>query len=73
MFYNDYDTVWVVSFILTFTLMQPYEAIAWANLDYINNNKKMNFIIIFLLMLQPIVNILFAYNKSKNNKLLYLE
>ena len=72
MFYNDYDTVWVVSFILTFTLMQTYEAIAWANLDYINNNKKMNFIIIFLLMLQPIVNILFAYNKSKNNKLLYL-
>jgi hypothetical protein len=52
--------------------MQTYEAIAWANLDYINNNKKMNFIIIFLLMLQPIVNILFAYNKSKNNKLLYL-
>jgi hypothetical protein len=72
LFYNDYDTVWVVSFILTFTLMQTYEAIAWANLDYINNNKKMNFIIIFLLMLQPIVNILFAYNKSKNNKLLYL-
>ncbi len=72
MFYNDYDTVWVVSFILTFTLMQTYEAIAWANLDYINNNKKMNFMIIFLLMLQPIVNTLFAYNKSKSKELLYL-
>ena len=72
MFYNDYDTIWVVSFILTFTFMQTYEAIAWANLDHINNNKKINSILIFLLMLQPIVNILFAYNKSKNNKLLYL-
>jgi hypothetical protein len=72
MFYNDYDTVWVVSFILTGTLMQTYEAIAWANLDYINNNKKINFMIIFLLMIQPILNTLFAYNKSKNNLLLYL-
>ena len=69
---NDYDTKWVVFFILIFTQMQIFESIAWANLNHINNNKDINSILVILLLLQPITNTLFALHKSKNVKLLIL-
>ena len=70
--YNDYDTIWVVSFILVFSQIQIFESIAWANMDHINNNKAINSLLILLLLLQPIVNTIFAYKKTKNKKLFYL-
>ena len=75
--YNDYDTIWIVSFILMFSQIQIFESIAWANMDHINNNKAINSLLIVLLMLQPIINTIYAYKKSKNKKrenkkLLYL-
>jgi hypothetical protein len=70
--YDDYDTKWVVSFILLFTQMQIFESIAWANMDHINNNKSINSMLVIIILLQPIISTLFALNKSKNNKLLIL-
>jgi hypothetical protein len=70
--YDDYDTKWVVSFILLFTQMQIFESIAWANINHINNNKNINSMLVIILLLQPIISTLFALNKSRNDKLLIL-
>ena len=71
---------WIALFILTFTQIQIMESIIWGNLDKgkdveqnsTNDNQFITYMILFMLLLQPIVNsgLAYKYSTSPNSSIL---
>jgi len=59
---------WIPLFILTFSQIQILEAIIWSNPD---RNNDTTHLLMFVLLLQPLVNCFLGYRTTKNSFLLY--
>ena len=70
--YQDFESIWIVVFVLIFSQMQVFEAIVWKNIENNKNDYKFNSYLMFVLMAQPLVNTLFGYKATGNKYLLYL-
>lgn len=70
--YQDYESIWIVSFVLIFSQIQVFEAIVWKNIESNKNDYKFNSYLTYLIIAQPLVNTLFGYNATGNKYLLYL-